>query len=217
MSRAEFELDLNLFEEYIPLHMKNRPGTSIRPASITIHNTSNTSSGADADAHSRFVRTKGFYMHNGRKNWVSWHYTIDDTKAIKQLPINEVSYHAGKTANHSSIAIETCMHKGINQAVADRRLAKLVAALVHDLGFSITDVYTHKKWTGKNCPVLLLGDWEAFIEQVDDYLAELRRGEHVPERMLISDSEVEFNELSPESKVDDFEIDHGFLSNEVGN
>ena len=47
----------------------------------------------------------------------SWHYTVDDIKVIKQLPINEKGWHAGK-GNSSSIGIEICMHEGIDQEQA---------------------------------------------------------------------------------------------------
>ena len=130
----------------------NRPGRAIHPTSITMHNTSNTSPGADAKAHSRFVRNTGHYvLRSGRKNWVSWHYTVDDNVAIQHLPNTEMGWHAGP-ANGSSIGIEVCMHQGINRDLADRRAAALVAKLLRDLGLTRNDIKTHKDWTGKTVP-----------------------------------------------------------------
>jgi len=216
MNRAEIGQELNLFEELIPLHMRNRPGTRMRPRSITVHNTSNSNARADADAHSRYVRTKGYYVHNGRKIWTSWHYTVDDTKVIKQLPINEVSYHAGTAANGSSIAIETCMHREINQDQADQRVAKLVAVLLYDLGMGIEDVHTHKKWTGKNCPVLLLADWEGFLAEVGRYLKRMRSSEPNDAPLSGAQEEMAFPDGDQKAAVDDFEIDHAAIAEQIG-
>jgi chitosanase len=172
---------LNLRTELIPSGKKNRPGTKITPTSITIHNTDNTDAGADASAHSRFVRNTGFYERNGRKNWVSWHFTVDDKVAIKHLPTDERAFHAG-SGNGVSIAIEICMHRGIDQAAANERAALLTAILLRDLRIKIDDVVPHQKWTGKNCPRLLLDSgrprdtWEAFIDRVRAHLANLTTG-----------------------------------------
>ncbi|MDZ7894708.1 MAG: N-acetylmuramoyl-L-alanine amidase [Sphingobium sp.] len=102
---------------------------------------------------------------SGAKIWVSWHYTVDDRCVIKQLPINEMAYHA-KKGNGTSIAIEVCMNAGIDQAAANARAARLVAALLYDFGWDVNALKTHKDWTGKNCPQLLLsGNWAAFKKQ----------------------------------------------------
>ena len=161
--------DLNLKVELIPEGRKNRPGDIIRPTFITIHNTDNVSKGADAGAHSGFVRNKGYYMWQGRKNWVSWHYTVDDQEMIKQLPVNEVAYHA-KSGNSRSVAIEQCMHQGIDVAAADERLCQLVAQLRLILSISRHKVVPHKYWTGKNCPSQLIGKWETLQDRIDEII-----------------------------------------------
>ena len=61
MNRQELGQSLNLIEELIAAGRPNRPGSPIAPRFVTIHNTSNTGSKADARAHSRFVRNTGFY------------------------------------------------------------------------------------------------------------------------------------------------------------
>lgn len=165
MERHELGQQLNLTVELIPQGMPNRKGSSIAPTYLTIHNTSNTGSGADAAAHSRFVRKTGFYtLASGKKNYVSWHYTVDDQQVIKHLPINERAIHAG-SGNGRSIGIEICMHKGIDQKAANLRATKLVAVLMHDLGIKKDHIVTHKHWTNKNCPTLLLSDFEAFRDR----------------------------------------------------
>lgn len=174
MDRPELGRSLNLIEELIAPGRANRPGTPIAPRSITVHNTSNTGSRADARAHSRFVRNTGFYtLPSGRKNHVSWHYTVDDACAIKQLPINERALHAG-AANGVSIGIEICMHREIDQPAADARAARLVAVLLHDLRLPLSAIRTHQSWTGKACPTLLLPRWQAFLDQVQAILSAIQ-------------------------------------------
>lgn len=173
MNRQELGQSLNLIEELVAVGRPNRSGTPMVPRSVTIHNTSNAGSRADARAHSRFVRNTGFYtLPSGKKNFVSWHYTVDDGCVIKQLPINERAIHAG-AANGASIGIEICMHREINQSAANDRAARLVAALLHDLKLTTAAIRTHKSWTGKTCPVLLLPNWQAFVDKVQGYLSSL--------------------------------------------
>ena len=125
--------------------------------------------------HAGFLKNTGYYIYpagSGKKVWVSWHFTVDDARIIKHIPVNEVAYHA-KSGNSKSIGIEICMNSGINQAAAFSRAAKLIAALMFDLKLSIDKVVPHKKWTGKNCPSLLLDPdktigkkWQNFIDMI---------------------------------------------------
>lgn len=174
--RVELGKSLNLIDQFIPLARPNRPGVPLDIKFITIHNTSNANKNADALAHSNFVRKTGFYRRrDGKEQLVSWHYTVDDRIVIKQIPISEIAFHAGRAANKSSIAIEVCMHEGIDQYAANIRAAKLVAILCYDLFLSLDSVVTHKHWTGKNCPVLLLAEWDKFkydVQGIVDYLIE---------------------------------------------
>ena len=56
-----------LFTAYIPEDSPGRPGVLRTVESITIHETANTSEGADAEAHSDYLSTTS--------DEVSWHYT----------------------------------------------------------------------------------------------------------------------------------------------
>lgn len=179
MTRTELGKLLNLSEELIPAGKRNRPGTKITPSFITIHNTDNAKPGADAVMHSKFVRTTGHYVDKkGKVHWVSWHYTVDDKRVIKHLPLRERAYHAGTKGNGASIAIEICMNKGIDQPAAFLRAARLVAALLYDHKLTEDSVVTHMKWTSKLCPSLLLDNgklgakWGKFI----DLVREQRKG-----------------------------------------
>ncbi|MBX2798689.1 MAG: N-acetylmuramoyl-L-alanine amidase [Myxococcales bacterium] len=173
MTRGELGASLNLEIHMIDPARPNRPGTPMTPTMITVHNTSNTHPGADAAAHGRFLANRGHYTHRGKEHWVSWHYTVDDQRIVKSLPLNEVGWHAGsRDGNAQSIGVEICMNEGIDQAAAFDRTARLVAVLRYDLSLSIDKVVTHHHWTGKRCPVLMLDDgepgarWQAFLDEV---------------------------------------------------
>lgn len=198
-SRDEVGSRLNLSVELVPEGKRNRSGRSMIPDYITVHNTSNPRKGADADAHSRFVRNTGYYMLSGQKNWVSWHYTVDDVKVIKQLPINERGIHAG-SGNRRSIAIETCMHEGIDQDAANERLANLVAVLMYDLDIQTDRVVPHKHWTGKKCPVLLLAEWDAFVARISEIHSSMI-AERVDAPQLIAQSDIALNEEALELDI----------------
>lgn len=164
VSRKKLGESLNLEIDLIPESNSNRPNTKITPSFITIHNTDNSGRGADARAHARYV--KGQDAQNRK---VSWHYTVDDKRSIKHLPVNEKGWHAGSgEGNKKSVGIEICMNEGIDQEAANDRAATLTAILMYDLNIPLSNVVTHKHWTGKNCPRLLLNDWDRFKQQVKD-------------------------------------------------
>ena len=168
-SRKELGRELNLEIDLIPKSNPNRPQTKIKPQYITIHNTDNTSRGANSLAHARYVKSK-----DARKRKVSWHYTVDDLMCVKHLPVDEKGWHAASAeGNSKSIGIEICMHQGIDQAAANERAATLTAILMYDLNIPLERVVTHHHWSGKNCPRLLLDNgklgrkWQQFLNQVD--------------------------------------------------
>jgi N-acetylmuramoyl-L-alanine amidase CwlA len=169
MDRKALDQKLNLRVELVPKGRPNRSGKQISATHITIHNTSNPGKGANANAHSKFVREKGFYpLASGKVNQVSWHFTVDDSQVIKHLPVNERGIHAGG-GNAVSIGIEICMHQGIDQEAADVRAANLVAALMFDLKIPKDKVVTHQSWTQKACPTLLIkGDRFAAFQRMAD-------------------------------------------------
>jgi N-acetylmuramoyl-L-alanine amidase CwlA len=218
MNRAELGRSLNLREEMIGRGRGNRPGTPIRPSSITVHNTSNPGPRADAAAHSRFVRETGFYvLRSGKRNWVSWHYSVDDKQVIKHLPVSERALHAGR-GNGVSIAIEVCMHREIDQSAADARAARLVAALLFDLRIGRDAIRTHQFWTGKACPILLLPRFTAFVTSVQDIIDSLQAAPAGDEDELITSEEHEAlaRPLPPEDPdeplLDEPDIDHDELN-----
>jgi len=155
---------LGIIVDLLPVGFPTRPGTRIRPTTLTIHNTDNSGPGADAAAHNRYIRGADAIARE-----VSWHFTVDDRVIYQHLPINEKGWHAG-TANASSIGIEICMHRGINEAAAYDRAARLCAFIGTQLGIAMpAGLRQHHDWTGKNCPSVLRGrpnGWRTFVNRV---------------------------------------------------
>jgi len=195
-------LSIGVVEELIAKDRINRPGNKMTPTTITIHNTDNTSPGAGAKAHSRFVRNTGYYMLNGKKHPVSWHFSVDDSYAIQHLPLDEVAFHAGTTANGSSLAIEICMNPDSDEARANSKAAALAAHLLRRYGLGIGALRRHNDWNpAKQCPRRLMAPskWSAFVAEVNGALADAAAD--------AADSFAEEPIYAP-AEVESFEIDH---------
>ena len=157
---------INIIEDIIPAGRPNRPGRKVELQKITIHNTANTAKTADAKAHSKYLINT-----NDKK---SWHFTCDDKSIFQHLPTNEIGYHA-KSGNSKTLGIEICQNEGIDQSAADDNAAMLTAKLLDKHNLNLDDVVTHKYWTGKICPRLLLNGvsegakWQTFLEKVKGF------------------------------------------------
>ena len=167
MTLEEALARLAISVDLIPLSSSNRPGTKIQPTYVTVHNTDNSSPGANAAMHASYLKCA-----DARQREVSWHFTIDDTQCLQHLPTNEMGWHAGK-GNPVSVAIEVCQHAEINQRAAIERAALLAAVLMSELNIPKGRLVTHKHWTGKNCPDEILnrfaGGFDAFAEMAEGY------------------------------------------------
>ena len=132
------------------------------PGYITIHNTYN-----DASAMSEIS-----YMI-GNNNTVSYHYAVDDTRAVQGVLVTRNAWHAGDggsgTGNRKSIAIEICYSKsgGTKFTQAEKNAAYLTAVLLKENGWGINRVKRHKDWSGKNCPHRTIAKgWQRFLNMV---------------------------------------------------
>lgn len=155
-----------IIQAFIPKSNENRPGYWMNPEYITIHETANTSYGANAEMHARFVA-------NDPASGVSWHFTADDHVIYQHLPTSENGWHAGDgsrgTGNRKSIGIETCVNVDGDFAQARRNVAWLTAKLMRDHGIPIEKVVPHKRWSGKHCPARMLSDFDDFRALVMDF------------------------------------------------
>ncbi len=171
---------LAIEQDPIPTGASNRPGTPIAPKFVTIHNTDNESPGADARAHGRYQRSA-----DARARKVSWHFTVDDVRVVQSLPTTEMGWHAGSGAgNASSIGVEICMNKGLDEAAAYDRAALLAAWLCRTHGLIVPDALKqHHDWSGKDCPRVLRarrGGWANFCTAATAHYDALRRDKATP-------------------------------------
>jgi hypothetical protein len=157
--------DLNITQDFIPVGAANRPGRVNNMQYITIHETDNTTIGANAKGHSDWLKTPG--------TAVSWHYTTDDTETYQHLPENEDAFHAGDGAgdgNRHSIGIEICVNADGNFPTAVARTIELIADICTRHNIPISNVVQHNHWSGKDCPCNIRSgnpfSWDVFIQKI---------------------------------------------------
>ena len=156
---------ITIQRDIIPAGRRNRPGGSNPDNYITIHETGNSSAGADAAAHGKYLASS-----TGEASLTSWHYTVDDHAIVQHLPDNETAYHAGDGAtgpgNTASIGIEICVNSDGDFEKAKANAASLVRLLMAEHGIPLANIKQHHDWNGKNCPATIRstpGAWEAFL------------------------------------------------------
>ena len=140
---------------------------------MTIHNTGNTSKGADAFSHARYLRG------GGKDTAASWHYCVDENTATRSIPETEVAWHAGDgsgAGNMRTVAIEICMNADGDLRKATDNAAELAADILarHGIRTAQGHLYQHHDWSGKNCPQMIRAGkpctWATFCEKVQDCL-----------------------------------------------
>ncbi|GLZ63679.1 N-acetylmuramoyl-L-alanine amidase [Bacillus amyloliquefaciens] len=149
---------VKITKDFIPVGHNNRPGYTMDPAYITVHNTANTARGASAAMHARYEKNP--------ETPTSWHFTVDEKEIYQHLPLNENGWHAGDgnrgTGNRKSIGIEICENSDgdFEKAVANAQW--LIKKLMKEQGISLANVVPHQHWSGKYCPRKLLDRWDSF-------------------------------------------------------
>ncbi len=125
---------------------------SMAPKGITIHNTAN-----DASAKNEIS-----YMITNN-NQVSYHYAVDDVRAVQGMPLDRNAWHAGDGrsgyGNRNTIGIEICYSKsgGDRFLKAEQNAAELTARLMLQYGWGVDkvnakEINTHQSRSGKYCP-----------------------------------------------------------------
>ena len=144
-------MSIKITKDYIPRGTNARPGWTLDPQYITIHETANTSKGAGAHNHMLFQTRNG-----GQNNYVSYHFVVDDHECYQLLPLSEISWHAGDgtngLGNRRSISIEVCVNPDSNRKQTWNRVIDLVADLMEQYKIDINHVVQHNHWSGKDCP-----------------------------------------------------------------
>src|SRR5690625_653945 len=135
---------------------------------ITVHQTGNTSRGANAQMHANLQSRL-----NPRQ--ASWHYQVDDKEVIQSFEDDIRCWHAsdgrGK-GNTESIAIEMCINADGDYKKTLENGAKLVKHLMDKYGISISNVKQHADWSTKNCPAQLRAGkagitWNDFLDMIE--------------------------------------------------
>lgn len=114
---------------------------------LTIHQTGNTSAGANAMAHHRLQARLGVGY--------GWHWQVDDEIAIQTHDHSFKIWHAGDgrgKGNTESISIEICVNSDGNYKKSVENGAKLAAILLEEENIDISRMVQHNYWSGKDCP-----------------------------------------------------------------
>lgn len=164
---------------FIPVgQIRQRTRIPMTPQWSTWHDTDNPNAGANAEMHARWM-ADGCRDQYGYPTDTSWHFTVDDGKAIQHIPLNEVAWHAGDGAgpgNYTSLAIEECVNSDRDVALTRRNAQMLHALLIEKLGLqggSEDALVQHNKWSGKNCPKVIrnAGIWPQMKAAVAGYIS----------------------------------------------
>ncbi|MEX3713664.1 N-acetylmuramoyl-L-alanine amidase [Cytobacillus horneckiae] len=135
---------------------------------ITVHQTGNTSPGADAQAHANL-------QSNLNPRDASWQYQADD-KVIIQSFDDDIECWAASDGrgpgNTESIHVELCINSDGDYAKTIDNGAALVRHLLDKYNLDISRVKQHRDWANKNCPEQLrVGykgiTWSDFLSKVE--------------------------------------------------
>ncbi|MCL1831712.1 MAG: N-acetylmuramoyl-L-alanine amidase [Oscillospiraceae bacterium] len=163
-----------ILEDLIPSGRKNRPAKANPVKYVTIHETGNTSKGANAKAHGNYLRGD-----TAAGMPVSWHYTVDSTEIRQHLPEKETAYHAGDgangTGNAQSVGIEICINSDGDFSAAVANAIELVTDICIRNNIPAANVVQHNHWSGKNCPANIRAGrpitWAEFTARVTKAIA----------------------------------------------
>lgn len=143
---------------------------SMHPTRIVVHNTDN-----DASAMNEI----SYMISNDHE--CSFHYAVDDTRAVQGIPENRNAWHAGDghgPGNMQGIAIEICYSKSGGQRFdkAEKNAVELIVSLLRKYGWGIDKVTKHQDYMDKHCPDRTLNyGWQRFLSMVSTRLNETYR------------------------------------------
>jgi len=145
---------MKIKQQLVPNRLAGRVilGTNNKKRWITIHDTGNTSRGANARVHAN-LQSRG----NSRK--ASWHYSVDDREAIQSFLDSSSCMHCGDgrgNGNMNSIGIEICINRDGNYRKAVENAIELTKHLMKKYNIPASRVVRHHDWDGKYCPRQLM-------------------------------------------------------------
>ncbi len=179
-ARLSYIEDIPVMTDFIPEGSRARPGEKKEIKWLVVHETDNTSKGADAEAHSLFL----FHNANATENIVSWHYTVDDHQIYHHLPDDETAYHAGDGSeknggNMCGVGIEMCVNEDGNFEQTLINTERLCARLLIEYDLKPKALKKHQDFSPekKVCPSTLIneGRWDEFCNSVEERYEELKK------------------------------------------
>jgi N-acetylmuramoyl-L-alanine amidase CwlA len=150
---------------------RGRPGTRLQVISgIVVHWTANFARTANAIANRNYFEYQVDNEVNGSPRHVSSHYIVDDSKIIRCVPEEEVTYHVGANyspelqrivgmrPNNTTISIEWCVNAGSNGGATYQNVVALIADICVRRQLTDKQVWRHFDFTGKDCPGFFVSD-----------------------------------------------------------
>lgn len=175
-------------EKLVKYNFSLRNGTSIKY--IVIHDTGNTSNGADANAHYSF-------FNSGDKQ-SSAHYFVDDTQILRIIKDSNKAWHCGDgkgrygITNENSIGIEICINVNGNFNIAFDKAAQLTSFLMNKYNINIQNVVRHYDASRKICPNVMSKNnwalWNNFLNKVNSYNKDIYENNISDTDIIISDN-----------------------------
>lgn len=183
-----------IITDFLAEGSRARPGVQREIKWLVIHETDNTSRGADAKAHNSFIHQNA----NATEGIVSWHYTLDDHEIYHHLPDNEAAYHAGDQmakdgGNLNGIGIEMCVNSDGSFEQTLVNTERLCARLLLEYDLKPKALKKHQDFSpeGKICPSTLIneGRWDEFCQAVEIRWEELKTAEKEAEKQAAQGEE----------------------------
>lgn len=156
---------MKINENLVKYNFSSRQGTKIEY--IVIHDTGNTSKGADANAH--------FSFFNSGDKQSSAHYFVDDTQILRIIKDSDKSWHCGDgkgkygITNENSIGIEMCINVDGDFSITLDKTIELTAYLMDKYDIPLKNVVRHYDASRKICPnIMSKNNWVLWYEFKSD-------------------------------------------------
>lgn len=159
---------VEIVHSHVDWNSPRRPGEVREIRYLTIHETDNRGSGADALAHNT-------WLTSNTTDITSWHYTVDDHSIYHNILDNEIAWNAGDNrtqpgGNINGIGIEMCVNLTNDFEATLHNTAELAAQLLVTYDLSVDAVRLHADFMDKVCPHRLIseGRVEEFYQMIRD-------------------------------------------------
>jgi N-acetylmuramoyl-L-alanine amidase len=135
---------------------------------ITVHNNGNKSSSSQNERD-------WLENPNNIDNWANYTIVVDEQEAIECNDLNAQCFHAGDgefgVGNTTSASVEICE---LNHELSKKNGIDVIARLMIKLNLGIDRVVPHFEWSWKDCPRLILENWDDFISEVEARYKEIK-------------------------------------------